>query len=98
MAPRILLTGATGYVGGRLLRAFLEEGQSVRCLARRPDAIEPQPGVDAVAGDVLDAESVARALEGIDVAYYLVHSMGSDTDFAELDRRAATIFGNAARD
>ena len=98
MAPSVLLTGATGYVGGRLLRAFLEDGQNVRCLARRPEAIEPQPGIEVVAGDVLDPASVAQALEGIDVAYYLVHSMGSGADFAELDRRAAAIFGKAARD
>jgi uncharacterized protein YbjT (DUF2867 family) len=94
----ILVTGATGYVGGRLLRVLLEQGRRVRCLARRPEAIADQPGLEVVAGDVLDPDSVARALVGVDVAYYLVHSMGSTSDFAELDRRAATIFAEAARD
>lgn len=95
---RILLTGATGYVGGRLLPALLERGERVRCLARRPEAIAPQPGLEVVAGDVLDAESVRSALEGIDVAYYLIHAMGSPDSFDHVDRRAAVIFAEAARD
>src|SRR4051794_10048438 len=96
--PRILLSGATGYVGGRLLHALLERGAGVRCLARRPEAIPPQPGLEVVAGDALDADAVRRALEGVDVAYYLIHAMGSSDSFERLDRRAATIFADAARD
>lgn len=95
---RILLTGATGYVGGRLLTALLERGERVRCLARRPEAVRQQPGLDVVAGDVLDAEAVRRTLEDVEVAYYLVHAMGSSDSFEQLDRRAAGIFAQAARD
>jgi len=94
---RILVTGATGYVGGRLLTTLLERGEDVRCLARRPEAVPPRPGLDVVAGDVLDAEAVRRALEGVEVAYYLVHAMGSPESFEQLDRRAAAIFAGAAR-
>ena len=95
--PRILLTGATGYVGGRLLHALLERGAEVRCLTRRPEAIPRQPGLDVVPGDALDAAAVRRALEGIDVAYYLVHAMSSPDAFERIDRRAALIFAEAAR-
>jgi uncharacterized protein YbjT (DUF2867 family) len=95
--PRILLTGGTGYVGGRLLHALLERGADVRCLTRRPEAIPPQPGLEVVPGDALDAGAVRRALEGIDVAYYLVHAMSSPDAFERLDRRAAVIFAEAAR-
>src|SRR4051795_381611 len=94
----VLITGATGYVGGRLLHALVERGESVRCLARRPDAIAPEPGLEIVAGDALDAASVRQALEGIDVAYYLIHAMSSPDSFEQLDRRAAVIFAEAARD
>jgi uncharacterized protein YbjT (DUF2867 family) len=96
--PTILVTGATGYVGGRLLHALLERGESVRCLARRPEAIPPEPGLEIVAGDALDADAVRGALEGIDVAYYLIHAMSSPDSFEQLDRRAAVIFAEAARD
>lgn len=96
--PRILLTGATGYVGGRLLHALLERGISVRSLARRPEAIAPQPGLEVVAGDALDPVAVRRALEDIDIAYYLIHAMGAPDSFEQLDRRAAVIFAEAARD
>ena len=65
--PRILLTGATGYVGGRLLRALLERGISVRSLARRPEAIAPRPGLEVVAGDALDpvALEMMRAVKKV---------------------------------
>jgi uncharacterized protein YbjT (DUF2867 family) len=96
---RILLTGATGYVGGRLLGSLLAAGHRVRCLARRPEYLVSQvaPEVEVVAGDVLDRESLDRALEGIDVAYYLVHSMGNAAGFEDADRRGAENFGAAAR-
>ena len=94
--PTILVTGATGYVGGRLLPALLERGESVRCLARRPEAVMPREGLEVVAGDALDAASVRRALEGIEVAYYLIHAMGTTDAFEERDRAAATIFAEAA--
>jgi uncharacterized protein YbjT (DUF2867 family) len=95
----ILLTGATGYVGGRLLRALEAAGHRVRCLARRPEFLRDRvgPGTEVVQGDVLDAESLHTALSGVTTAYYLVHSMGACGEFEEKDRRAARNFGNAAR-
>jgi uncharacterized protein YbjT (DUF2867 family) len=91
---RILLTGATGYVGGRLLPELLSAGHQVRCLVRNPDGAGLDPRAEVVQGDLLEAESLDEALHGVDVAYYLVHSMGSGADdFAERDRRAAHAFG-----
>jgi uncharacterized protein YbjT (DUF2867 family) len=90
---RILVTGASGYVGGRLLRVLERRGERVRCLARRPEFLRPR-----VQGDVLDLESLRRALVGVEVAYYMVHSMGSRGDFEEEDRRAAENFAAAARE
>lgn len=101
--PLLLLTGATGYVGGRLLRS-LESAEyggpyRVRCLARRPEALQRKagPSTEVVAGDVLDRPSLDAALRGVDVAYYLVHSMGSSGSFEEADRQAALNFGQAAK-
>jgi lipocalin/uncharacterized protein YbjT (DUF2867 family)/ligand-binding SRPBCC domain-containing protein len=95
--PPILLTGATGYIGSRLLRELEAGGRTVRCLAREPARVMPRrPTTEVVAGDCLDEASLVAPMEGIDQAYYLVHSMGSGSGFAELDRRAATNFGMAA--
>jgi len=96
----ILLTGATGYIGGRLLAALEDRGYRVRCMARRPEYLEPKVGPDTevVRGDVLDPESLRWACENVDTAYYLVHSMGSDRSFVEQDRIAAKNFGAAARE
>ena len=97
MAAMILLTGASGYVGSRLLRVLEAAGVAVRCLARQPDRIAPgRASTEVVAGDCLDEASLVAAMEGVDQAYYLVHSMASGTDFAALDRRAAANFGRAA--
>jgi uncharacterized protein YbjT (DUF2867 family) len=98
-APRLLVTGATGYIGGRLLKALESAGYPVRCLARHPDFLRPKlaPRTEMVAGDVLDPDTLPPAMQGIDTAYYLVHSMGSAGDFEEEDRRAARNFGGAAR-
>jgi len=95
----VLLTGATGYVGGRLLPLLEQRGHHVRCLARRPDELRPRvaASTEVVAGDVLDPSTLGAALAGVDVAYYLVHSMGSDGSFEEADRQAALNFGQAAR-
>lgn len=90
----ILLTGATGYIGGRLLPLLEAAGHRVRCLARNPDY---SPGREVVKGDVLDPASLAPAMEGVDTAYYLIHSMGSKKGFREQDREAARNFGAAAR-
>lgn len=95
--PTTLLTGATGYVGGRLLRALEADAVPVRCLTRRPDALRNvAPTTTAVRADALDRASVRDALAGVEVAYYLVHSMGSSGSFADEDRTAATIFGEEA--
>ena len=96
--PLILLTGATGYVGGRLLKALQAAGYSVRCLARRPEFLAPRvsPDTEIFKGDCLDPASLPPACAGVHTAYYLVHSMGSTGDFVEQDRAAAANFGAAA--
>lgn len=97
--PRILLTGATGYIGGRLLKALEAASCAVRCLARHPEFLRPKvaPKTEVVAGNVLDPDTLTSALQGIHTAYYLVHSMGTGGDFETEDRYAARNFGNAAR-
>lgn len=98
-ADLVLLTGATGYVGGRLLQALEQRGVRLRCLARRPENLRARVGdaIEVVAGDVLDPETLPPALEGVKVAYYLIHSMGEKGSFEENDRRAAENFAHAAR-
>lgn len=101
MAPRgdlILLTGATGYVGGRLLKALEAEGHPVRCLVRQPNRLRDSvaASTEVVQGDVLDPDSLHSAMQGVDIAYYLIHSLASGAAFAEYDRKAATHFGRAA--
>lgn len=96
-----LVTGATGYVGGRLVERLLAEGRGVRALARDPSRVEPRAGVEAVQGNVVTGEGIGAALDGCENAYYLVHSMeaapGADLrDFADRDRRAASEFATAA--
>jgi uncharacterized protein YbjT (DUF2867 family) len=93
-----LVTGATGYVGGRLVRRLAGEGRPVRALGRDPGRLEAIDGVEGVGGDVLSGQGIEAALEGVETAYYLVHSMeaAADTDFAGRDRRAAERFGEAA--
>jgi uncharacterized protein YbjT (DUF2867 family) len=97
--PLVLLTGATGYVGGRLLPLLVEGGWRVRCLARQPERLRSRmpAGVEVVAGGVFDLESLARAMDGVDTAYYMVHSMGATGDFEAQDRIAADNFASAAR-
>lgn len=99
MPGKVLLTGASGYVGGRLLRLLVERSIPVRCLARHPEFLSPPSRdlVEVVRGDLLDRDPLEAALEGVDIAYYLVHSMGSTDDFEETDRRAARNFADAAR-
>jgi uncharacterized protein YbjT (DUF2867 family) len=100
LSPGVLLAGATGYIGGRLLKALESAGSRVRCLARQPESLRPKvaPETEVVAGDVLDRDSIRYALQGIHTACYLVHSMGSAGDFEEADRRGAQNFGAAARE
>ncbi len=98
-ASLLLLTGATGYVGGRLLTALEQAGHRVRCLARRPQFLQPKvgPTTEVVSGDMLEPESLRAALDGVHTAYYLVHSMSSTQDFEAVDRQAAEHFADAAR-
>jgi uncharacterized protein YbjT (DUF2867 family) len=92
----VLVTGATGFVGGRLVPALLDAGHDVRVLVRNRDSYEPLDGVEVVEGDLLDPGGFETALEDIDAAYYLVHSMLAGADFEERDRRAASNFAAAA--
>ena len=98
---RILLTGASGYVGGRLLPRLEKQGLRVRCLARRPEFLADRVGVgtQVVEGDVLRAETLGPALAGVHTAYYMVHSMAdpSQAGFEAQDLVAARNFGRAAR-
>lgn len=98
---RVLVTGATGYIGGRLVPRLLAEGHEVRCVVRAPAKLEQRPwrgAVDVVAGDVLDAESLKKAATGCDAAYYLVHQMASGDDFEDRDRAGADNFRRAAEE
>jgi uncharacterized protein YbjT (DUF2867 family) len=95
---RILVTGATGYIGGRLVPRLLAKGHAVRCVARNPGRLagRPWPGAEIVAGDLSDPEAILRALQSVDVAYYLIHSMAAGRAFWERDRLMALAFGEGA--
>ena len=102
---RVLLTGATGFIGGRLLPALDAAGHAVRCLVRPGEKLVVRTQLarqpEVATADLLDAASLPAALEGMEAAYYLVHSMGGRSlgeidAFAERDRRAATNFLAAA--
>jgi uncharacterized protein YbjT (DUF2867 family) len=97
-----LLTGATGYIGGRLMRRLIADGRDVRALARNPASLAGEP-VEVVTGDVIKGEGLRQALEGCESAYYLIHSMdraagANGAGFADLDRRAADNFARAAQE
>lgn len=98
--PHILLTGATGYVGGRLLKVLETDGHRIRCLARRPEHLAGKVAVDVevVQGDLHDPDSLRRAMKGVETAYYLVHSLGSGRDFEAEEAAAAQNFAAAARE
>ena len=96
---RVVVAGATGYIGRRLVAELVAGGHHVRCLARTPDKLDAEPWraeVEVVAGDVLDVESLAAAFRETDAAYYLVHSIGSQPDWQTRDRTAAENFRDAA--
>ena len=98
---KILVTGATGYVGGRLVRNLIEQGHSVRVFVRDTKKVTQYSwanSVEIVAGDVRNYEDVRSALAGIDVAYYLLHSINSATQFDQIEKEMAATFGKAAAD
>ncbi len=96
---KIAVTGASGYIGSRLVPQLIDAGHEVVCLARTPGKLDDRSwrrAVEVRACNVLDPDQVATALQGCDAAYYLVHSMGSRRDFAAADRAAATNFSAGA--
>ncbi len=95
-----LVTGATGYIGGRLIRELLSHGYRVRILARHPERLHDHPWIDQVeiaAGDAHDTETLKRALAGVDVAYYLLHALMSKDNFEAEERDLAKGFASAAK-
>lgn len=96
---KVLVTGATGYIGGRLVPRLLEAGFEVRCMTREPDKLKLVPWrdqVEVVEADVLQPSTLGAAVEGCDAAFYLIHSMAGSRDFADADRRGAENFRDAA--
>ncbi|MET4781829.1 SDR family oxidoreductase [Glaciihabitans sp. UYNi722] len=101
MANRVLVTGATGYIGGRLVPRLIAAGYDVRVLVRNPAKLSDVPwakDVEVVIGDLSDAASLVPAVDGVDVLYYLVHSMGSKGTFEKTERTAAVNVARAARE
>lgn len=98
---RVAVTGATGYIGGRLVPQLLEAGHEVVCLARTPGKLDDRPWRDQVEvrrADVLDVEETRGALAGCEAAYFLIHSLGEGEDFAETERTGAANFATASGD
>jgi len=98
-SPVVLLAGASGYVGGRLIPLLEQQPLVLRCLARNPDKLRPsaKEATQIVGGDVLDAASLDVVMKGVQTAYYLVHLMSGSKDFEKDDRHAATNFAHAAK-
>ena len=97
---RCLVTGATGYIGGRLAPRLLDRGLAVRAMARNLDKLDRLPWRDraeVARGDLGDPDSLTTAFDGIDVVYYLVHSMGTSSDFVAEEARSARNVVAAAR-
>jgi uncharacterized protein YbjT (DUF2867 family) len=94
----VLVTGATGYIGGRLAKRLASEGFAIRCMARTPERLEGRfcSGVEVVRGDVLEPESLSKALAGVDTAYFLVHALALPGDFEAAEARGARNFAAAA--
>ena len=97
---RCMVTGATGYIGGRLAPRLLEGGRAIRAMARNPNKLESagwRDRAEVVRGDLGDPDSLTTAFDGIDVVYYLVHSMGTSPDFVAEEARSARNVVAAAR-
>ena len=97
---RVLVAGATGYIGRRLVAELAGSGDQVRCLARTPEKLDAESWraqVEVVTGDVLDPKSLGAAFRDVDAAYYLVHSIGSQSDWQTRDRTAAENFPRCGR-
>ncbi|WP_260689282.1 SDR family oxidoreductase [Curtobacterium flaccumfaciens] len=97
---QVLVTGATGYIGGRLVPRLLEAGHSVRVFVRNPRKLQDVPwssDVDVAEGDLQDAEAVRAAVDGIEAVYYLAHAMGADGDFESAEREAAETMAREAK-
>ncbi|MCC2319476.1 SDR family oxidoreductase [Cellulomonas chengniuliangii] len=100
-APLVAVTGVTGYVGGRLVPELLAAGYRVRALARHPERLRGRPwfdDVDVVTADASDPDQLRDALRDVDIAYYLIHSLGSGRQFEQRDRRTALVFAQSARE
>ncbi|PHV66458.1 SDR family oxidoreductase [Williamsia muralis] len=98
--PSALVTGATGYIGGRLAPRLIERGHDVRVLARTPDKLKGAPWIGSakvIKGDLSDKASLENAFTDVDVVYHLVHSMGNSKDFSAEERRSAENVAEAAR-
>ncbi|HEY1671733.1 MAG TPA: SDR family oxidoreductase [Streptosporangiaceae bacterium] len=98
---RCLVTGATGYIGGRLVPELLAANYTVRCMARDPGKLADRPwsdDIEVAKADVSDAAALRKALADCDVAYYLIHSLGTGSSFEQRDRDAARAFADAARE
>jgi len=97
-ARKILITGASGYIGGRLLNTLIEKEVAVRCMARNPQLLKARIGgkAEIVKGDAFNTSSLINALSGIDTAYYFIHSLAGTEDFHEQDKIAAKNFREAA--
>ncbi len=98
--PTVLISGASGYIGGRLLARLEQSAYRIRCLSRHPEYLQSRlgPTAEAYRGDVLDGQSLRPALEGVEAAYYLVHSMAAGATFRDLDLEAARTFGRIAKE
>ena len=95
-----LVTGATGYIGGRLIRELLNIGYKVKVFARFPDRLRDMPWfekVEIISGDALKSEDVEKAMQNVDVAYYLLHALNKGNEFVEIETKMAQIFADSAK-